>query len=324
MPLTAKERISYYIVDPMNRYKIAWDFMMGVIFLLSYIIDPVVFAFAFEPLENPAVNFFSSSITFVIIIDMFLNLFTGIPKEDDLVVTKSKKQFKRMHANRSNEGLDDPVLQRDIVIIMKNYLFGDCFIDIMANIPIITYFVINGFEKSESNGFTWCMGLKTLRLFHADEVLDVLKRIMDILSNIFYLHRYLFSNLYTWIVAGMKFLLFIHYYACFWVYVVYLKKEAGLPHVEFVNDTMLGQYVDSFYLMTTTITTVGYGDYKGFVDTDGGWLVEMIYLYIVTLSGIALFSSVTNQIFSYKKLLTVREIVKEKVTEIEEFLTEVS
>ena len=57
--------------------------------------------------------------------------------------------------------------------------------------------------------------------------------------------------------------------------------------------------------MTTTITTVGYGDFKGFHDSSGNWLPEMIYLYFVTLLGIIMFSTVTREIFVYKKLLTV-------------------
>ena len=32
---------------------------------------------------------------------------------------------------------------------------------------------------------------------------------------------------------------------------------------------MMRQYVDAFYLTTTTITTVGYGDYKAFNADDG-------------------------------------------------------
>ena len=57
--------------------------------------------------------------------------------------------------------------------------------------------------------------------------------------------------------------------------------------------------------MSATITTVGYGDFKGFYDSSGNWLAEMIYLYFVTFFGIIMFSAVTNEIFVYKKLLTV-------------------
>ena len=45
-----RERIAPYIIDPKNRYKVAWDLMIGIIYLLSYILDPIAAAFMFEPL----------------------------------------------------------------------------------------------------------------------------------------------------------------------------------------------------------------------------------------------------------------------------------
>ena len=76
--------------------------------------------------------------------------------------------------------------------------------------------------------------------------------------------------------------------------------------------------------MTTTITTVGYGDFKAFHDDTGHWLPEMIYLYFVTLFGINLFSSVTREIFVYKKLKKVSEMVCEGKKAMEEYLNDVS
>jgi len=63
---------------------------------------------------------------------------------------------------------------------------------------------------------------------------------------------------------------------------------------------------------------VGYGDYKAYVAGDS-WTTEMLYLYFVTLFGIILFSSVTREIFNYNQLMTVKQIVKRYVQEIEWF-----
>ena len=76
--------------------------------------------------------------------------------------------------------------------------------------------------------------------------------------------------------------------------------------------------------MTTTISAVGYGDFKGFIGDTGDYAQEMLFLYMATLYGITLFSSVLNTIFSYKKLLTVREIARKRASEIEVFLYYVS
>ena len=50
----------------------------------------------------------------------------------------------------------------------------------------------------------------------------------------------------------------------------------------------------------------------------------MLYLSLVTFLGILLFSSVTNEIFNYKQILTVGEIVKEKTRNMEVFMYDVS
>ena len=76
--------------------------------------------------------------------------------------------------------------------------------------------------------------------------------------------------------------------------------------------------------MTTTISTVGYGDIKAFNDTSGDWATEMVYLYFVTLVGLILFSSVLNEIFNYKKMQTIDHIVTKTCFEMEQYLYAVS
>ena len=127
---------------------------------------------------------------------------------------------------------------------------------------------------------------------------------MDKLADIFYLHRYMFSNLLLWFIIVLKFLLTMHYFACGWLWMTEKKKLDGVAYVEWSEDTMMAKYVDSVYLVTTTITTVGYGDFKAHNTNEPDWAIEMVYLYVVTLAGITLFSAVTNQIFTYRKLLT--------------------
>ena len=98
-----------------------------------------------------------------------------------------------------------------------------------------------------------------------------------------------------------------------------------MKHLDAFDDQkMTGIYVDSLYLMTTTISTVGYGDFKAYNDNGSGWAAEMVYLITVTIFGIILFSSVTNEIFSYKKLQTVQEIVRKRCSEMEEYLYDIS
>ena len=76
--------------------------------------------------------------------------------------------------------------------------------------------------------------------------------------------------------------------------------------------------------MTTTISTVGYGDIKAFNDFSGDWAVEMTYLICTTISGLILFSSVLNEILNYLPMPSVDKIVTKTLFEMEDYLYRVS
>ena len=71
-----------HIIDPRGRYKMLFDNLMGFIFLDCYLMDPYVLAFNFEPLSDPFISWFQRAVTYLIIIDIILTLFTGLPKEE--------------------------------------------------------------------------------------------------------------------------------------------------------------------------------------------------------------------------------------------------
>ena len=99
--------------------------------------------------------------------------------------------------------------------------------DMLANIPIIVYSIMYGYpndeesleEKTNDPKFVIFMFMKTFRLIHAYTIAATLSRFMDILGNIFFLHSYMFENLYKWFISGLKFLFCIHYFACIWIYI---------------------------------------------------------------------------------------------------------
>ena len=165
------------------------------------------------------------------------------------------------------------------------------------------------------------MLLKIFRILHLTQVTWAFQRIKDSLKEIFYQHLIVIENVYSWILIALKFGMFIHFQACGWFLIHYLKEFLNFPAIPFNNhDSLWGNYVDSVYLMTTTVTTVGFGDFKGFHDDSGNWMVEMIYLFFVQITGVMLFSYVTEEVFTYKELHTVNELVKEKVYEMEVFM----
>lgn len=59
-----------------------WDVSIGLIYLMSFLLDPIVFAFKFVPLENKNINRFSQFVTYMLVVDILIVPFTGVPKED--------------------------------------------------------------------------------------------------------------------------------------------------------------------------------------------------------------------------------------------------
>ena len=147
---------------------------------------------------------------------------------------------------------------------------------------------------------------------------------MTKLADIFWRNVFLFDNLRNWLLTILKFVMSVHYFACGLLLIHRIKEELGYVTFAYNYNDDGSDYVESLYLVTTTISTVGYGDFKGFFDDKGNCLPEMLYMYLVTLFGIILFSSVTKEIFKYKKQYTVQELVKMKCNAMEDYLNSVS
>ena len=89
-------------------------------------------------------------------------------------------------------------------------------------------------KAAETRLFFIVMALKSLRLLHSKQVSDALKRIMNLFSDIFYMRKYMFENILRWILAGTKFLLALHYFACGWIIIYYYKAQPGEVQEEFL------------------------------------------------------------------------------------------
>lgn len=104
----------------------------------------------------------------------------------------------------------------------------------------------------------------------------------------------MFENFWKWESAVITFLLTLHLLTCGWIYVYKTKTFYERATIEFSDYSDLAIYVDSIYLMTTTISTVGYGDFKGHISDTGEYAHEMLYLYFAIFFGILLFSMVKD------------------------------
>ena len=142
-----------------------------------------------------------------------------------------------------------------------------------------------------------------------------LTEIFDFLGNRYFSHRVMITNVMNWLFASIKLVLCMHNFACYWILIAVMKRRSDQEALEFTdNDNHFWTYVDAWYTMTATISTVGYGDFKAYNHTDPIWSIEMIFLIFVITSGIILFSSITNEIFNYQRLVELPKILRKEST----------
>lgn len=132
------------------------------------------------------------------------------------------------------------------------------------------------------------------------------------------------DNMYSWIIAAITGTLFMHVFACGWLTINETKKANGQEAWNDHSESNFELYIFSLYFITTTISTVGYGDYKGFIDNGGTWAAEQTFLIVVIGIGIILRSNVTNQVLNYKKLTTMQENSAKMGRDMELYLINIS
>jgi hypothetical protein len=76
----------------------------------------------------------------------------------------------------------------------------------------------------------------------------------------------------------------------------------------------LNRYASAFYFVTSTSTTVGYGDYFGTT------AYERIWLIVMQFAGICIFSQITGSVNLYVKPASIERIINEKVFDINIYL----
>ena len=108
-----------------------------------------------------------------------------------------------------------------------NYLKKDAIVDLIANAPALYYIEAHTEESMEhmieDRIFLACMSVKLLRLWHAGAVGDTVRRLTDLLAEVFPMKRYVFDNLTRWLLAALQFLLAVHYFACGWILIHRVK-----------------------------------------------------------------------------------------------------
>ena len=133
-----------------------------------------------------------------------------------------------------------------------------------------------------------------------------LKQVADLLQEkIFYTRMIQVENLTGYIRSVGSFTIMVHVFACMWIYVGALDGQ-WMSEEEKLFEDKGRTYANSLYFITTTMTSVGYGDINGF-DQHVNTLLVIIFTQIFGILG---FTIVKMFVFSAYKEPTLQEILK--------------
>jgi hypothetical protein len=103
------------------------------------------------------------------------------------------------------------------------------------------------------------------------------------------------GNTYSIIKTTFILLIVFHLFACSWIYIG--SGSDGWRNTQlngYMLDSQINIYVNAIYFVTTTATTIGYGDIWGETNS------EKLFLVFLEFAGILVFSMITGKIRNMK------------------------
>ena len=162
--------------------------------------------------------------------------------------------------------------------------------------------------------------LSILRVAMLYKVFASVIMVFSMLNQVYIMKRLLLENIKDITIRFLQGILLLHIATCAWIMLLFTEDEykesfalfKANIHESIVTTGSTGGtlefaekfYIDALYFMTTTMTTVGYGDIKGLN------IYEQLFLCVVIFCGIAMFTLITGQVLGYKKEPTVEDFAK--------------
>lgn len=161
------------------------------------------------------------------------------------------------------------------------------YVDILSTLPtLITWF-------SMPNLYYF----KILRLFYLQRVSKIINEFVNRLKEQKNAKKQTLDQIeyFSWLIIIL--LLVMHVVACVWLRTGETTIGSWITHpangIGAESDSVT-KYITSFYWVVTTLTTVGYGDYKGYTTTE--YIITMIVEFIGILFFSVMMGSI-NEIF---------------------------
>ena len=135
-------------------------------------------------------------------------------------------------------------------------------------------------------------------------IMQSLTFIEHLLKDRFVEQSFTVENIMGYVRAAGEFILMVHIFVCLFLYLGQFDNEwFANDGIEYDSVTVM--YIDANYFVTTTMTSIGYGDFSA----QGKGNYSTIGVMVTQFFGILGFSIVKEQVFSSKNLMSITELV---------------
>ena len=181
----------------------------------------------------------------------------------------------------------------------------------------------------KSSTYKIMLYLKLFKFFLIPRIYDFTKTLQSLIAKRFYMKRHLINNIFLWTRTLITLYLLIHLFACIIIYereYYYNKDDKEWKTHEFEGDVerideklMANLYCEMVYFVTTTLTTVGYGDDSALPDT-----ISRLLMSVLQACGLLAFSLISNNVFSYESVASVTRQISERQESTKDFLNDLA
>jgi hypothetical protein len=285
------------IIHPQHPCKVSWDVLISFLILYSALLIP--FRVGFDVEAEGANNKFDIAVEIVFTIDIFLTFITGYKEQEALI--------------------------SDRCMIARRYISSFFFIDLVSILPID--YVLEATRPS-AKGSGSARIIRVLRLFRLMKLARLfrLRRLTTLLEE----QLDLSLQMLDMIKVMGKVIFLVHMLACvmFWIAIPVCGEDNGAcehkpnePATNWVQFPQVDQfdassrYLASFYLITTTLMAVGFGDLSPVN------IPERLFIIAVQLTGAVAFGFILSCITAVIETSNPRELERKKqMSEIKDWI----
>ena len=193
---------------------------------------------------------------------------------------KQRKELERQNRRkadieRRNAVWYDPQFEKRFSKISRKYcgsfFIGYFLFDCLACIPVLVYEAVDGFSTKDdvvqdhidSTQYKVFWGFKIFKFLMLSRILASLNFIETLMKDRFVEQSFTVENFMGYLRAAGEFIIMIHLFSCGWLFVGQMEDQFYYNNAN-TYATNVDLYVESIYFVTTTMTSVGYGDISAF------------------------------------------------------------